>query len=349
MKNFAKVFIPMALVAVIILSVVANTTSNSKAYVVDIVDNISAGETTETNITSEAFNKTDKAVAVVESEINPAIEIEEYQSKDTNVIDEQYTVSAVEDENADEDVNNSIESCTETEPKAKDETNDDNEDKQSDMVIFDLVDEYLYVNTKILNVRVGPSTKCDKITSIKLNTKVHRIGVGSNGWSKIEYDGKEAYVASNYISYKKTHIETLQEEMERRGNVGRLKISSVGLNVALFKASAFGGSQSIVDAKDSAAYMEDAIKCYGQIIIADHVHQGFSAIKKSKPGTTIAHIDFGTETLKYICTKKFIGKNKGSDLVSLDGVSIKGQNAGGICMYTCNSDGTITITYWQPA
>lgn len=140
----------------------------------------------------------------------------------------------------------------------------------------------------------------------------------------------------------------LREISNRPGMVGRLFIQSVGINVAIFQTSICRNeTQDIVDAKDSAAYMPDALEYFKQIIIGDHVYQGFDKIKNVCPGETIAYIDFGNHTQSYICTKKFIGRNTGSDLVDLSGASIAGQNDNGLCMYTCNYDGTITITYWS--
>lgn len=229
------------------------------------------------------------------------------------------------------------------------------------VVTFTDVDEYMYVTADSLNVRTGPGVEYDRVTSIPKNTKVHRVAVGDNRWSKVEIDGKILYVSSNYLSPEPVKVvvqqsskptnETVAEEMARRGSIGRLTIPSVGLSVALFQTTIWHGSQSqpVVDAVDSAAYMPDAVDCFRQIIIADHVHQGFSAIKSAVPGSTYAYIDFGTYTNSYICTNKFIGYNNGHGLTDLNGVSITGQNDGGTCMYTCNADGTITITYWQPA
>lgn len=219
------------------------------------------------------------------------------------------------------------------------------------IVIYTEVDEYLYVTAETLNVRTGPGTSYEKVKSLPQNTKVHRVAKGDNNWSKIEIDGKIFYVSSNYLSKNKVEQpkqETVAEEMARRGNIGRLRIPSVGVDVALFKSSVYGGSQPVVDANDSAAYMADAVDCYGQILIGDHRHQGFDKIKKSSPGSTKAYFDFGTYTKTYVCTDKFVGKNIGYDLVDLNGTSITGRNDGGVCMYTCNTDGTVTITFWQP-
>ena len=218
-------------------------------------------------------------------------------------------------------------------------------------VNYKKVDEHVYVIVDSLNFRTGPGTTYKSVKTLNKNTKVHRVGIGDNGWSQINIDGELLYASSKYLGTEKVveaKKETIKEEISRRGNIGRLTIPSLGIDVALFKASIYRNSQSIVDAKDSAAYIKDAVDIYGQILIGDHRHQGFESIKKSVVWSTKAYIDFGTHKKTYICVDKFNGKNTGSDLVDLNGASIAGKNDGGICMYTCNTDGTVTITYWQP-
>lgn len=218
-------------------------------------------------------------------------------------------------------------------------------------VSYKKVDQYLYVNTDTLNIRTGPSTSYKKVGTLSRGKKVHRVEVGTNGWSKIEYEGKIRYVSSKYLTSKKPTTvvkNSILEEKRQRGNVGRLKISSVGVDVALFEVSCYDSkkNQAVVDRTDSAAYMLDANEYFGFTIIGDHSNQGFSKIKNSVPGKTTAVIDYGTYKEEYICTKKFKGRNVG-DLVDLEGNSIAGRNDGGLTMYTCNADGTITITFWK--
>ena len=55
------------------------------------------------------------------------------------------------------------------------------------------------VNTSILNVRSGAGTNYSKIGSLTQATRVSVISE-SNGWSKINYNGKVGYVSSQYLS-----------------------------------------------------------------------------------------------------------------------------------------------------
>lgn len=76
-------------------------------------------------------------------------------------------------------------------------------------VVFTNVDEAVYATSPV-NVRTGPGTEHDKIGQLSTAEMVKRIGVGSNGWSKIMYNGVEAYVSSNYISVNKPVVEEVK-------------------------------------------------------------------------------------------------------------------------------------------
>lgn len=212
------------------------------------------------------------------------------------------------------------------------------------------VDQYVYVSSNSLNVRTGPGTSYKKVGVLSKGVKVHRTAIGDNGWSKIEYEGKTRYVSSKYLTSKKTSSSSKSSvgAKKKSRSIGRLKIKSVGIDVALYEVSCYDSkkNQAVVDRKDSAAYMPDANDYFGFTIIGDHSNQGFVKMKKAIPGKTTAVIDFGTYKETYICTKKFKGRNVG-EIVDLNGDSIAGRNNGGLTMYTCNSDGTITITFWE--
>ena len=145
-------------------------------------------------------------------------------------------------------------------------------------------------------------------------------------------------------------VSVFDEMAEKEGMVGRLTIPYGGVNVALYSTTVYdiSESQSIVDAYDSAAYMEDGYSAYNCVIIADHVHQGFVGIKSAVPGSTYAYIDFGECARAYVCTRNLIGYNTGY-LVDGDGNYIVAQDSEEILMYTCNSDGSVTITFWKSA
>lgn len=109
--------------------------------------------------------------------------------------------------------------------------------------------------------------------------------------------------------------------------LGRFKIPSVGVNVACYKSAA----QSVVDAKDSAAYFYSS----GHAIIADHVDQGFSAIKSCVKWTS-AKLETPNGTRYYTCVGKINGHNTGVELTDSNYNSIKDLYPGALVCYTCN-------------
>lgn len=208
------------------------------------------------------------------------------------------------------------------------------------LVSFREVNETVYA-VKNVNIRKGPGTNYEKVGSLKGGESVVRIGIGSNGWSRVIYNDKERYISSNYLTPEEPHTETVAEEMARRGSVGRLTIPSLGVDVALFASS----SQKVCDNQDSACYFRYGV----QHVVADHKHQGFAAMKKAVPNKTKAYINWGTWTQAFICVDNFKGHNTGDILCDLDGNDCGHENSRGLLMYTCNENWrNITITYWQP-
>jgi hypothetical protein len=124
----------------------------------------------------------------------------------------------------------------------------------------------------------------------------------------------------------------------------RLIISSVGINVGIHEApiNNLTASQKIVDAADSAALMNNGY----QVVVADHVHQGFTNLKNVKVGATAV-----MNGVTYRCTLNTRAYNKGNDLVDVNtGKGYYYSNKGGLTVYTCvyNSD-QITLTQWVKA
>ena len=56
------------------------------------------------------------------------------------------------------------------------------------------------VTVSTLNVRKGPSTRYSRIGSLYKNKSVTILGE-SNGWYKINFNGKEAWASKKYIKY----------------------------------------------------------------------------------------------------------------------------------------------------
>lgn len=77
--------------------------------------------------------------------------------------------------------------------------NTTNNNSTTTTVKFTEVNETVYT-TERCNIRESYSTSSNKIATVNKNTELKRIGVGENGWSKVEYNGKTCYVSSQYLS-----------------------------------------------------------------------------------------------------------------------------------------------------
>lgn len=67
---------------------------------------------------------------------------------------------------------------------------------------FTDVNETVYTKDSC-NVRESYSTDSKKITKLEKGRKLKRIGVGDNGWSKVEYNGKTVYISSQFLTTEK--------------------------------------------------------------------------------------------------------------------------------------------------
>ena len=74
--------------------------------------------------------------------------------------------------------------------------------------LFTETDETMYATTTV-NVRSSYSTNSDKLGSLTKAQSVTRTGIGTGdaaGWSRIEFNGKVAYVSSDYLSATKPQV-----------------------------------------------------------------------------------------------------------------------------------------------
>ena len=82
-----------------------------------------------------------------------------------------------------------------------------NQDKKEPT--FTEVNETVYVKgTNSVNVRSGPGTSYKNIGSLEKNASITRTGIGSNGWSRVSYNGQIAYISSSYLTTTKPEEET---------------------------------------------------------------------------------------------------------------------------------------------
>ena len=76
--------------------------------------------------------------------------------------------------------------------------------------LFTDCSEAMYATTTV-NVRSSYSTNSDKLGSLTKAQSVKRTGIGTGaaaGWSRIEFNGKVAYVSSDYLSATKPQVNT---------------------------------------------------------------------------------------------------------------------------------------------
>lgn len=154
-----------------------------------------------------------KVSPIPEDETEPSTEGSEPSTEVTDPVENETTPSEPEanDKETDEgEPTKPVEKPTEP-PKqdesssadnVKDEVNKPTEEPTKPTepeVKFTEVDETVYAISSV-NVRTGPGTNYEKIGGLKYRDSVKRIGIGDNGWSKVIYNDKEAYVHSDYLS-----------------------------------------------------------------------------------------------------------------------------------------------------
>ena len=91
-----------------------------------------------------------------------------------------------------------------TEPPVTEEPNTDptfatEVPTESPVETFVEVDETVYAISSV-NVRSGPSTDDMIVGSLGYGESVLRTGIGNKGWSRVVYNGEEAYVYASYLS-----------------------------------------------------------------------------------------------------------------------------------------------------
>ncbi len=87
----------------------------------------------------------------------------------------------------------------------------------------DSSDKYTEVNEQVTakevtNLRVSPTTKSDIVVTLKNGEFVTRTGVGTKGWSRLDYNGQTVYAITSYLT-----TEIKQEEKEPVDEVNGIK------------------------------------------------------------------------------------------------------------------------------
>lgn len=62
--------------------------------------------------------------------------------------------------------------------------------------------------TEVVNIRTSDSETADKLGKAAVGDEFKLLETKGNGWSKVEYDGKEAYIKSDYLEPSETETQT---------------------------------------------------------------------------------------------------------------------------------------------
>lgn len=113
------------------------------------------------------------------------------ETADTKSEEEQNTEDAekAQSEQTEEQAENTSDDTEEAESKEEQASGDEYEE----------VNETVFASETV-NVRASASEESDRLGAIYMGESATRIGVGSNGWSKISYNGQEGYVMSQYLT-----------------------------------------------------------------------------------------------------------------------------------------------------
>lgn len=112
----------------------------------------------------------------------------------------------------------SAETATETVPE------ETSQEEQTEEILQDETVKQIVKATDTVNVRTSDSEEADKIGSVVTGTELERVQIKINGWSKVIYDGKEAYIKSDYL-------EVVSEENISEDNTVSETPAVVGANV----------------------------------------------------------------------------------------------------------------------
>lgn len=80
-------------------------------------------------------------------------------------------------------------------------------------------DETVYVNATDLNVRTAPQPGAEVVTVVNTGAEFKRTGY-SDSWSRVEYQGRECYVASQYLTTTKPQVPETSASAETAAGEG---------------------------------------------------------------------------------------------------------------------------------
>lgn len=159
-----------------------------------------------------------------------------------------------------------------------------------------------------LNIRSGPSTSYGKYGAVVCGTELQVEGI-ENGWAKVSYNGKTAYVSASYI--------------EESGGGGS-------------DASAADSSASDAGFKISAVFVRENWTGGGRDKVLDCGQFELDSVDASGPPNTVT---IKATALPYSAQIRQTEKSKAWESYTLSGIANEMASANGMtCMYLSNSD-----------
>ncbi len=200
---------------------------------------------------------------------------------------------------------------------------------------FSSVNQTVYATSEA-NVRSSYSTSSSIIGSLKQGDSVKRTGIGSNGWSKVTYNGQTAYVSTDLLTTTKPEVkqdDKKDEEKSNNKNLKSLKVSPSSLD-SDFVASTTEYTMTVgsdIDTIKVEAVAEDS-----------KAKVSISGNKSLKVGTNTISIKVTAEdetvrTYKIIVTKEKQEQLKLKELL-VGGMPLQPEFDGNIYEYTITLD-----------
>lgn len=204
----------------------AKTTGAASSYGKAIADNVEikseASDEAETILAVGVDDIVDVIAVVPETEWTKVLinGVEGYVKTELLEVGVDYTVALsmeedaermaqLEDEKRDSEVQESIDGGTETsgdviketEAETKKTVTAEYEAPVHVKVSYSVEERWETVwATTTVNVRSDANTSADKVGSLSKGNSVTRIGVCSNGWSRVDFNGTTAYISSDYLT-----------------------------------------------------------------------------------------------------------------------------------------------------
>lgn len=95
--------------------------------------------------------------------------------------------------------------------QAEEETPDETDSASSETVVTEVK------TTDVVNIRTSDSETADKLGKAAVGDTFKLLEERGNGWSKVEYNGGEAFIKSDYLEPSKTEVRDVASEEETEG------------------------------------------------------------------------------------------------------------------------------------